>query len=39
LVLLWHNTQLASGTPWYHRRLYDRILERLAGLRRETISR
>jgi hypothetical protein len=33
LVLLWHNTQLASGTPWYHRRLYDRILERLAGLR------
>jgi hypothetical protein len=31
-VILWHNTRLAEGAGSYHRRLYPRILEELAGL-------
>jgi len=32
LVLLWHNTVLASTDRSYHRRLYPRVLDYLAGL-------
>jgi hypothetical protein len=32
LVMLWHNTVLASTDRSYHRRLYPRLLDYLAGL-------
>jgi hypothetical protein len=32
LVISWHNYTLASNYPSYHRRLYPRILEYIAGL-------
>lgn len=33
-VVLWHNTVLAPTDPGYHRRLYPRVLDYLAGLLR-----